>query len=140
MRVFSRANGLLTFKSHASCNSGSQILTIGTFADARQMTLSMPSTKRVSMSKQKEEGQVRTYVCLEPQPRCAWTRALLGVWLHKHQLQEKISACPGSVGESPKQEDAPSESFELSRLPDEPKTLTLISLPGHSPFKMSSNF
>jgi hypothetical protein len=49
MRVFSRANVLLTFMSHASFSSGSQILTIGTLAEETQTTFSMPSANRVSV-------------------------------------------------------------------------------------------
>jgi hypothetical protein len=43
MRVFSSANVLWTFMSHASFSSGSQIFTIGTFADETQTTFSIPS-------------------------------------------------------------------------------------------------
>ena len=43
MRVFSRANVLLTFMSHASLRSGSHTFTILTLACGTQTTLSIPS-------------------------------------------------------------------------------------------------
>lgn len=44
MRVFSSANVLLTFISHASFSSGSHIRTMGTLALDTQMTFCIPST------------------------------------------------------------------------------------------------
>ena len=43
IRVFSSASVLLTFMSQARFSSGSQIFTMGTFADETQTTFSMPS-------------------------------------------------------------------------------------------------
>lgn len=43
IRVFSNASVLLTFMSQARFSSGSQIFTMGTFADETQTTFSMPS-------------------------------------------------------------------------------------------------
>jgi len=46
--VFSNASGLLTLMSQATCNSGSQTLTIGTFALETHTTLSIPCLARSS--------------------------------------------------------------------------------------------
>ena len=43
IRVFSKANVLLTFISHASWSSGSQIFTMGTFALGTHTTFCIPS-------------------------------------------------------------------------------------------------
>jgi len=50
MRVFSRAKILFTFMSHESFKTGSQILTMRTFAWGMQTTFSMPSVSVSSSS------------------------------------------------------------------------------------------
>lgn len=120
--VFSSARGLLTLVSHASCSVGSQNLTMGTFADARQMTSCIPSVGRISARLQQEWVSQRTSIKQG------------GKTVHRFQCLEgsrdtniHCVAWSASLLRSPAHSYRPSESLELRRFPDEPKTLTLMS-------------
>lgn len=56
MRVFSRASVLFTFMSQAISNSGSHILTIGTFATETQTTFSIPPARALVSTLPIEKG------------------------------------------------------------------------------------
>ena len=66
MRVFSKANVLLTFMSHASRSSGSQIFTMGTFAWETHTTRSMPSAQMSAVSRRRRGASPYASLALPP--------------------------------------------------------------------------
>lgn len=120
IRVFSSARVLLTFISQANRSSGSQILTIGTFAWDTQTTRSIPSIQvshctASSMSM----GLLRSANTAASRHTCSKSLKLVVI---------QISTAQISMGSFQlRVRHLPSESLEQSLFPDEPKIFALIS-------------